>query len=91
LLVLERARAPQRPLPTFYAFVGTKDPLLDDTRRLARALTQHGVPHAVRYYPGEVHAFHALVFRRVARDCWRDMLGFVAEALDHGASLRAAG
>jgi acetyl esterase len=24
----------------------------------------------VRYYPGELHAFHALLFRPAARQCW---------------------
>ena len=35
LLVLERDERPARPLPAFFAAVGTADPLLDDTRPLA--------------------------------------------------------
>jgi acetyl esterase len=81
LLVLERGAPPDRPLPAFFAFVGTRDPVLDDTRRLAHALMRLGTPHEVRYYPGELHAFHALITRKAARDCWRDKLAFLKHAL----------
>ena len=66
-----------RPLPPFFAPVGTRDPLLDDTRRLARALDGLGVPCEARYYPGGIHAFHALVWDPAARACWRDALAFL--------------
>jgi acetyl esterase len=68
--------APTRPLPPFFLPVGTSDPLLDDTRRMAAALEQRGAHVEARYYPGEVHAFHALVWRRQARQCWQEMLAF---------------
>jgi acetyl esterase len=88
LLILEQGEAPQRELPAFFAFVGTRDPLLDDTRRLARALNRLNVRHAVHYYPGELHAFHALLFRASARHCWQEHFAFLNEALP--ASLAAA-
>ncbi|HVV87165.1 MAG TPA: alpha/beta hydrolase fold domain-containing protein [Kofleriaceae bacterium] len=74
-----RAPAPgmERPLPPFFAPVGTRDPLLDDTRRLEKALARLQVPCEARYYPDEIHAFHALVWRRQARACWRDALAFL--------------
>lgn len=81
LLVLERGEPPERPLPAFFAFAGTRDPVLDDTRRLGRALTQLGVRHEVRFYPGELHAFHALVVREAARRCWRETLAFMEREL----------
>lgn len=81
LLLLERGVAPERPLPPFFAPVGTKDPLLDDTRRLARALEALEVPVTARYYEGEVHAFHALLWRANARRCWADTFRFLG---DHG-------
>jgi acetyl esterase len=81
LLVLERGEAPERPLPPFFAFAGTRDPILDDTRRLGAALATLGVEHEVRYYPGEVHAFHALMVREAARQCWRDKLAFLDRQL----------
>jgi acetyl esterase len=77
LLILEE-EAPTRPLPPFFIPVGTADPLLDDSRRLAAAVTRHGAAAEARYYPGELHAFHALLWRRSARQCWRDMLAFTA-------------
>jgi len=84
LRVLEEAvagipvqRGRDRPLPPFFAPVGTRDPLLDDTRRLARALEGLGVPCEARYYPGGIHAFHALVWDPAARACWRDALAFL--------------
>lgn len=85
LVILERAQ-PVRPLPAFFAFVGTKDPVLDDTRRVAAALGRLRVPHEVRYYPGELHAFHALMMRKAARDCWRDKLAFLERHLDPNAA-----
>ena len=70
-------RGIDRPLPPFFAPVGTRDPLLDDTRRLERALTALDVPCEARYYRGGIHAFHALVWDPAARQCWRDALAFL--------------
>jgi acetyl esterase len=67
----------ERPLPAFFAPVGTRDPLLDDTRRLEKALAALSVPCEARYYPGGIHAFHALVWNPAARRCWRDALAFL--------------
>jgi acetyl esterase len=77
LLVLERGEAPSRPLPPFFLPVGTRDPLLPDTRRMALALRALGVEAVDAYYPGELHAFHALVMRESARRCWRDTFDFL--------------
>jgi len=77
LVVFERGEPPDRSLPAFFIPVGTKDPLLDDTRRLAAALERMGVPCEAGYYEGEVHAFHAMVWRKQARRCWRDTLAFI--------------
>jgi acetyl esterase len=71
----------ERPLPPFFAPVGTRDPLLDDTRRLEKALHALDVPVEARYYPGGIHAFHALVWDPVARRCWRDALAFLDRAM----------
>lgn len=77
LLVLERGEPPARPLPATFLPVGTRDPLLDDTRRMRRALAALGVPVQAHYYRGEIHAFHALVFRERARECWTDVFAFL--------------
>ena len=76
LLMMEEEE-PERPLPPFFLPVGTRDPILDDTRRMAAAVARHGGVAEARYYPGEAHAFHALLWRRQARACWRDMLQFL--------------
>ncbi len=70
-----------RPLPPFFAPVGTRDPLLDDTRRLEKALATLNVPCEARYYPGGIHAFHALVWEPSARRCWRDALAFLDRSM----------
>jgi acetyl esterase len=74
----EAGAEPARPLPPFFLPVGTRDPLLPDTRRLGAALRALGGEAEERYYPGELHAFHALVMRSVSRGCWRDTFDFLA-------------
>ncbi|HWB73695.1 MAG TPA: alpha/beta hydrolase [Nannocystaceae bacterium] len=81
LCVLEGQRALDRPLPPFFAPCGTADPLLADTRRLAAALARRGVPCEAPEYEGELHAFHALVFRPNARRCWADTYRFLDRTL----------
>ncbi len=81
LVFLERGTPPSRPLPPFFVPVGTKDPLLDDSRRLKAALDNLGTPCDVRYYPGEIHAFHALVWRPNAQACWRHTFEFLDQYL----------
>jgi acetyl esterase len=75
--VIERGQKPNRPLPPFFLPVGTKDPLLPDTRRMAVALRALGVEAVDCYYPGELHAFHAAVVRAAARKCWADTFAFL--------------
>ena len=72
-----RETAFDRPIPPFFVPVGTRDPLLDDTRRLEKALAALNVPCEARYYPGGIHAFHAMVWNPSARRCWRDALAFL--------------
>ena len=71
----------ERPLPPFFAPVGTRDPLLDDTRRLEKALAALNVPCEARYYPGGIHAFQALIWDPAARRCWRDALAFLDRSM----------
>ena len=74
---LERGQAPARPLPAFFIPVGTRDPLAPETARLERALTRLGGTVEARYYDGGIHAFHAFVFAKQARRCWRDQFAFL--------------
>lgn len=78
---LERGQAPQRPLPPFFAPVGTRDPILDDTRRLDAAVRALGGDCEARYYPGELHAFHAFMWRANAAACWRETFDFLGRSL----------
>jgi acetyl esterase/lipase len=77
LIPLERGDLPARPLPPFFAPCGTRDPLIDDTQRLAAALQKMNVECDARYYEGELHAFHALVFTPNARRCWGHIYRFL--------------
>ncbi len=79
LTVLESSLQPERPLPPCFAACGTADPLVADTQRLAEALAARKVPHKAHYYPGELHAFLALVWRSEARRCWQETYEFLAE------------
>jgi acetyl esterase len=88
LCVLESDAVMDRPLPPFFATVGTRDPLLDDTRRLFAALERRDVPCEARYYPGGVHAFHAFVWQPVAQRCWRDSYAFLDAAMRDGGAVR---
>lgn len=81
LLLLEREHASDRPLPSWFVPCGTADPLIDDSRRLASALRRRGADVVDTYYPGGVHAFHAFVFQRQARQCWNDTYAFLDQRL----------
>jgi acetyl esterase len=82
LCILESGATPDRPLPPFFAPCGTKDLLLDDTRRLSAAIDKLGGECEARYYEGEVHAFHALVFRPAARACWAHTFEFAKRHIE---------
>jgi acetyl esterase len=63
----DAARTP----PPFFAAAGTADPLLDDSRRLQVALEGRGGLCQLEIFPGEIHGFNALVWRKAAQDKWR--------------------
>lgn len=81
LRALERDAPSARPLPPFFVACGTRDPLLDDARRLHKALERRGAPSELRLYEGELHAFHAAVFTPNARRFWRDTFRFLESTL----------
>jgi len=84
VVVLERGDRPARPLPPFLISVGTKDPLIDDSRRLDRALKALGGHSRAHYYPGEMHAFQALVWRKNARRYWAEVYRFLDDVVTAG-------
>ncbi len=81
LVLLEEGKAPERPLPPFFASVGTKDPLLSQSKRLKAALDKLGVPCELMVSPGEVHGFDAMVWRPAARLKWRRTHAFLKKHL----------
>jgi acetyl esterase len=87
LLVLESEQKSARQLPPFFALVGTRDPLLDDTRRLERALEKRGVAVEARYYRGGVHAFHAVPLLPTANRSWQDKFDFLERVLAESAPM----
>lgn len=76
LSLLER-EPPKRKLPPFFLPVGYLDHLKDDHARMERALKRLGADVEAPVYPGEIHAFHAFIFRKNARKCWQDHFDFL--------------
>ncbi|MFT3927291.1 MAG: alpha/beta hydrolase [Myxococcales bacterium] len=81
LRLLESSEAFARPLPPFLVTCGTADPLLHDSERLEVALRARGVDHRAHYYPGEIHAFHAMWWRASSKLLWEDTRSFLGELL----------
>ena len=78
LLLLEEPIALERPLAPFFLSVGTKDPLLEDSRRMKRALDALGVVSELHISPGEIHGFDAMVWRPAARKKWQAVHEFLS-------------
>jgi len=79
--ILERGEQPDRPLPPFFMPVGGADPLVDDSRRMARALTALNVPNEVAIYARQPHAFHMLTWRSASKRLWSDTFQFLSKHL----------
>jgi acetyl esterase len=77
LRIFERKERPARSMPPFFTPCGGADPLHDDAQRFERAMAELGSPCEVRIYDREHHAFHAMIFRPNARQCWRDTFAFL--------------
>lgn len=90
LVFLESDAPTARPLPPIFTSIGTKDPLLDDHRRLAAALARRGVPHDAPVYPGMVHAFQAVPMLEASKAQWARAFEFIAEAAQSSEARRAS-
>lgn len=77
LLMLESKDPEVRPFPAVYAMSGTRDILLDDTRRLEQALKNRHIRHMVRYFSNEGHAFHLMGLSRQIPAFWQENLRFL--------------
>ncbi len=81
LVVLESATELERPHPPVFVSVGERDPILDDSLRLARALAARGVRHVLRVEPGAYHAYQALVVFPSAERHWTHAIEFLRAEL----------
>lgn len=81
---------PDRPLPPFLIPIGTRDPLLGDSRLLKKALDGRGVRADLKEHRGATHAHHILpIPYSLMRECWKDVFRFLAEPGILGAELHA--
>jgi acetyl esterase len=78
LLLLEQATKVDRPLPPFFADVGTRDPLIRDSKRLKEAVERLGSTCELHIAPGEMHGYDALPWRPAAKEKWRKVNAFLA-------------
>ena len=91
ILPLESNLQPKRPIPPIMAFVGTKDPVLDDTRRLEAVLKKRNVTHEVSYIPKAIHGYHLAIWTPKAQESWHAQIQFLnrfvcftSESIDQG-------
>ncbi len=77
LVAFERGEPPDRPLPPFCVHCGTRDILIDDSRRLEAALGKLGAKCETGWFDSEIHGFNAFVMRPNARRSWRETFDFL--------------
>ena len=87
--VLEECGAPHRPFPPVFSGVGERDLCRADVKRLEKACRELGIAISVNYYPKELHAFHALQWRKASRLFWRRAFRYMRR-LARGAPPRMA-
>jgi acetyl esterase len=80
LRVLEAGR-PDRPLPAFFAAVGTRDPLLRCSKRLKAAVDALGGACELHLSPGEIHGYDAFMWRPMAKEKWRATHAFLERTM----------
>jgi acetyl esterase len=85
-IIEEMDTATAARLPPFFVACGTKDPLLDDSRRLARALDRLGVHHETVIHPGEIHGYNVMLWRPAAREMWSRAFSFLRRAVPSATS-----
>ena len=80
LQLFENKASFSKPLPKMFLPVGTSDPVLNDTQRLEKALRNYEGDFLVRYYGGQPHVFHGMLWKDSAKQCWKDTFTFLAES-----------
>jgi len=77
LVFLENAPKPKHHFPPTFIACGGADVIRNDSARLEQALKALDIEVEYKLYPKEPHAFHALTFRKVGRECWNDHINFI--------------
>lgn len=82
LLYLEESRTLPSALPALFVSSGTRDPVLEDSLRLRRAMVDTDVPCALDVVADAGHSFQGLIFRSEVRAVWARCVAFLrAEGL----------
>jgi acetyl esterase len=74
---LEDGYVAERPLPPFFIDCGTRDPLLNQSRRLAKALEAAATSAELLVVPGGIHAYDALGTPAQQRQKWEAVTRFL--------------
>ena len=82
LVEVERLVESKKPLPSDFPKVmipvGTKDPILGDSERMATAMEKLGQPGTLKLYEGQGHAFQVFPLKKAAAQCWDDIIRFIS-------------
>jgi acetyl esterase len=83
LVILEK-RAPAqmhqiRAFPEVFIPVGDRDPVMEDSLRLDRALKALGVRSASKVYLNSPHALYAMPWHAQYQACWGDIRNFLGK------------
>jgi len=81
LLLLESDRHLDRAFPPAFVSCGDRDPILDDSLRLARALEHRAIEHTLRIDPGELHGFQVVIITKAAARHWAHAIAFLRNHL----------
>ena len=82
LLIIENAAKLKRPLPPAFVFAGSRDPIVEDSARLHKALENLGVHSRYEEYPNMGHAFHAVKLFKQTKRCWKHQFEFLDSVLN---------
>ena len=64
--------------PEVFIPVGERDPVLDDSVRLAKVLERLGQKPKLKIYPGAPHSFYAMPWNNQYANCWKDIEEFLS-------------
>lgn len=87
LLVLESELALDRRFPPAFISCGDRDPILDDSVRLARAFEKRSIEHTLRIERGQPHGFQVVVVTKGAATHWAHAVDFLRARLTMDATL----